>query len=86
MLFLFPNKLVKNCKDEEALLIYSAYKSTIERIKRYLIFPLFILPLKVVGLVSPLKVVRLVLLLKVVRFTLPLKVVELISSKVKTKV
>ena len=86
MPFPFPNKLVKNRKDEEALLIYSAYKSTIERIKRYLTFPSSISPLKVVGLVSPSKVVRLVLLLKVVRFASPLKVVELVSSKVKTKV
>ena len=86
MLFPFPNKLVKNRKDEEALLIYSAYKSIIERIKRYLTFPLFISPLKVVGLASLLKVVRLVLLLKVVRFALLPKVVGLASSKVKTKV
>ena len=95
MLFLFLNKLVKNCKDEEALLIYSIYKFTIECIKRYLIFLLFILPLKVVELtlslkvvrlVSLLKIVRLVSLLKVVRFILSLKVVGLISSKVKIKI
>ena len=95
MLFLFSNKLIKNCKDKEALLIYSAYKSTIECIKRYLTFLLFISLLKIVGLIlllkivrliSLLKVVRLILLLKIVRFALSLKVVELISSKVKTKI
>ena len=95
MLFLFSNKLIKNRKDKEALLIYSVYKFIIERIKRYLIFLLFILLLKVVGLVLLLKVVRLVLLLKVVRlilllkivrFVLLLKIVELISSKIKIKV
>ena len=77
------------------LLIYSVYKSTIERIKRYLIFLLFVLPLKVVELVSPLKIVRLisllkivrlVLLLKIVKFVLLLKIVKLISSKVKIKI
>ena len=95
MLFSFSNKLVKNRKDEEALLIYSAYKSIIERIKRYLIFLLSISLLKVVELVSLLKVVRLTLLLKVVRLTsllkvvrfiLLLKIVELVSSKVKIKI
>ena len=86
MLFLFPNKLVKNCKDKEALLIYSAYKSTIECIKRYSIFLSSVSPLKVVGLVSLLKVVRLVSLSKIVRFALSLKVVGLASSKVKIKV
>ena len=95
MLFLFSNKLIKNRKDEEALLIYSAYKSIIERIKRYLIFLLFISPLKIVGLalslkivrlILPLKVVRLISLPKVVRFILLLKIVELASSKVKTKI
>ena len=86
MLFLFPNKLVKNCKDEEALLIYSAYKSTIECIKRYSIFLSFTLLLKVVGLASLPKVVRLVLPPKVVRFASSPKIVGLASSKVKTKV
>ena len=95
MLFLFFNKLIKNCKDKEALLIYSVYKFTIEYIKRYLIFSLFILLLKVVELVLLLKIVRfilllkivkLILLLKIVRFILLLKIVELISSKIKTKI
>ena len=86
MLFPFPNKLVKNYKDKEALLIYSAYKSIIEYIKRYSIFLLFISLLKIVGLVLLLKIVRLILLLKIVRFILLPKVVELISSKIKTKV
>ena len=95
MLFLFPNKLVKNRKDKEALLIYSVYKSTIECIKRYSIFLLFALSLKIVGLISLLKIVRLVLLLKIVRLISPLKivrfasppkVVELISSKIKIKI
>ena len=95
MLFLFSNKLVKNCKDKEALLIYSAYKSTIEYIKRYSIFLLSILLLKIVELVLLLKIVRLILLLKIVklilllkivRFVLLLKIVELISSKIKIKI
>ena len=86
MLFLFSNKLIKNYKDKEALLIYSAYKSTIECIKRYSTFLLFILLLKIVELALLLKVVRLVSLLKVVRFVLLLKIVGLISSKVKTKI
>ena len=95
MLFLFSNKLVKNRKDKEALLIYSAYKSTIECIKRYSIFLLFVsllkivelvLLLKIVRLISLLKIVRLVLLLKVVRFISLLKVVELVSSKIKIKI
>ena len=95
MLFLFSNKLIKNYKDKEALLIYSVYKSTIEYIKRYLIFLLFIsllkiveltLLLKIVRLVLLLKIVRLILLLKIVRFTSLLKVVKLISSKIKTKI
>ena len=95
MLFLFSNKLIKNRKDKEALLIYSVYKSTIEYIKRYSIFLLSILSLKVVELISPLKVVRLtsllkivrlISLLKIVRFALLLKVVELISSKIKIKI
>ena len=95
MLFLFSNKLVKNRKDKEALLIYSVYKFIIERIKRYLIFLLFISLLKVVRLVSLLKIVRLILLLKIVRLILLLKivrfisllkVVELISSKIKIKI
>ena len=95
MLFLFSNKLIKNYKDKEALLIYSVYKSIIEYIKRYLIFLLsisllkiveFVLLLKIVRLILLLKVVRLVLLLKIVRFILLLKVVELISSKIKIKI
>ena len=95
MLFLFSNKLVKNHKDKEALLIYSVYKFTIEYIKRYLIFLLSILLLKVVELVLLLKIVKLILSLKVVRlisplkiirFILLLKVVELISSKIKIKI
>ena len=95
MLFLFSNKLVKNRKDKEALLIYSAYKSTIEYIKRYSIFLLSISPLKVVELALSLKVVRLVSLSKIVRlislskivrFASSPKVVELVSSKIKTKV
>ena len=95
MLFLFSNKLVKNHKDKEALLIYSAYKSIIEYIKRYLIFLLSILLLKVVELILLLKIVRLTLslkivrlisLLKIVRFISLLKIVELVSSKVKTKI
>ena len=95
MPFLFSNKLVKNCKDKEALLIYSVYKSIIEYIKRYSIFLLSILSLKVIGLVLLLKIVRLILLLKIVRlilllkivrFVLLLKIVELISSKVKIKI
>ena len=95
MPFPFSNKLVKNRKDKEALLIYSAYKSTIERIKRCSIFLLSASPLKVVGLVLPPKVVRLAslpkvvrlaLLLKIVRFASLSKVVGLVSSKMKTKV
>ena len=95
MSFLFSNKLIKNRKDEEALLIYSVYKSTIEYIKRYLIFLLsisllkiveLVLLLKIVRLISLLKVVRLILLLKIVRFVLLLKIVGLISSKVKIKI
>ena len=86
MLFLFSNKLVKNHKDKEALLIYSVYKSTIEYIKRYSIFLLSISLLKVVRLVSLLKIVRLILSLKIVRFILLLKIVELISSKIKIKI
>ena len=95
MLFLFFNKLIKNYKDKEALLIYSVYKSTIEYIKRYSIFLLSILLLKIVELILLLKIVRLILLLKVVRFILLLKivrfilllkVVELISSKIKIKI
>ena len=95
MLFLFLNKLIKNYKDKEALLIYSAYKSTIEYIKRYSTFLLSVsllkivelaLLLKVVRLISLLKIVRLILLLKIVRFTLLLKVVELVSSKIKIKI
>ena len=95
MLFLFSNKLIKNYKDKEALLIYSVYKSIIERIKRYLIFLLFISLLKIVGLTSLLKIVRLILLLKIVRlisllkivrFISLLKIVELISSKIKIKI
>ena len=80
MLFLFSNKLVKNRKDEEALLIYSVYKSTIEYIKRCLTFLLFVLLLKVVELVSLLKIVRLALLLKIVRLISLLKVVRLVLS------
>ena len=95
MLFLFSNKLIKNRKDKEALLIYSVYKFTIEYIKRYLIFLLsisllkvveLILLLKIVRLILSLKVVRLILLLKIVRFASLLKIVKLISSKVKTKI
>ena len=95
MPFLFSNKLVKNHKDKEALLIYSVYKSTIERIKRYSTFLSFILLLKVVELVLLLKIVRLALLLKVVRLASPLKIVRfvlllkivgLVSSKVKIKI
>ena len=95
MLFLFSNKLVKNYKDKEALFIYSIYKSTIEYIKRYLIFLLsilllkiveLILLLKIVRLILLLKVVRLILLLKIVRFILLLKVVGLASSKIKIKI
>ena len=95
MLFLFSNKLIKNRKDKEAFLIYSAYKFTIEYIKRYSIFLLFILLLKIVGLILLLKIVRLILLLKIVRlisllkivrFVSLLKVVELVSSKVKIKI
>ena len=95
MLFPFSNKLIKNYKDKEALLIYSVYKSIIERIKRYLIFLLsilllkiveLILSLKVVRLVSLLKIIRLISLLKIVRFILSLKIVGLISSKIKIKI
>ena len=86
MPFLFPNKLVKNYKDKEALLIYSIYKFIIKYIKRYLTFLLFILLLKVVELVLLLKIVKLALLLKVVRFVSLLKIVELVFSKVKIKV
>ena len=95
MSFLFSNKFVKNYKDKEALLIYSAYKSIIEYIKRYSIFLLSILLLKIVELVlllkivrlaSLLKVVRLILLLKIVRFVLLLKIVGLVSSKIKIKI
>ena len=95
MLFLFLNKLIKNYKDKEALLIYSVYKSIIEYIKRYSIFLLsilllkiveFILLLKIVRLILLLKIVRLILLLKIVRFILLLKIVELVSSKVKIKI
>ena len=86
MPFLFSNKLVKNRKDEEALLIYSAYKSTIERIKRCSTFPLSISLSKVVGLVSSSKIVRLALPLKIVRFVSLPKVVGLVSSKVKIKI
>ena len=86
MPFPFPNKLVKNRKDKEALLIYSAYKFTIEYIKRYSTFPSSILSLKVVGLTLLLKVVRLASPLKVIRFASLLKVVGLAFSKVKTKV
>ena len=95
MLFLFSNKLVKNCKDKEALLIYSVYKSIIECIKRYSIFLLSVLLLKIVKLasllkivrlISLLKIVRLILSLKIVRFVLLLKIVKLVSSKVKIKI
>ena len=95
MLFLFSNKLIKNRKDKEALLIYSVYKSIIEYIKRYLIFLLFILLLKIVELIlllkivrliSLLKIVRLISLLKIVRFVLSLKIVELVSNKIKIKI
>ena len=77
MLFLFSNKLIKNYKDKEALLIYSAYKSIIECIKRYSTFLLFISLLKVVGLVLLLKVVELILLPKIVRLISLLKIVRL---------